>query len=238
MFKPLLYITFLLAVFTTTLAQIDENALVSLPRATTTELNAITTPQLGSLAYDTDKNRVVQYTNAGWSDFLTARNVYVGAFTINAAGNQDITGLPFQPSQITFVAHANVESLNINSDNGTGNNDRGIPNSFGTMNGFARDDSGTIVQQVIYVGGHGNSINDITRYASSSNCIGLRYGDQNGNSLGRITASLSSFNTDGFTVNVTYTNGTVTANNGNPIVDVQPDDVLGEGIVVLFTAYR
>ena len=164
--------------------------------------------------------------------------VYSGYFIISAPGVQTITGLSFQPSQITFVANANIDSLNIDNDNATGNNDRGIANSFGTMNGFARYDGISISQQVIFIGGSGNNLNNISRYASSSNCIGLRYGDQNGMDLGKITAGLISFNVDGFTINVTYTNGTVTVNDSDPLKDVQPGDVTSERIIVLFTAYK
>ncbi len=144
-------------------------------------------------------------------------STYVGQFIITATGDQVITGLPFEPSSITFVAHANVETLNLDSDNGVGDNNTGLANSYGTMNGFARNDSGTTTQQVIYVGGSGNSINDISRYASSSNCIGLRYGNQNGDALGRTLASLSSFDTTGFTINVS---------------------TKADNVVVLYTAYK
>jgi hypothetical protein len=126
----------------------------------------------------------------------------MGVFIISSTGNKTISGLPFQPSQISFVAHANVESLNLNSDNAVGNNNSGLANSFGSMNGFARNDNGTITQQVIYVGGSGNSINDISRYASNNQCIGIRYGNQNGDNLGLTSGSMNSFNSDGFTINV------------------------------------
>ncbi|CAM1344196.1 hypothetical protein [Tenacibaculum amylolyticum] len=220
--KTYFYILLLISTINVS-AQIDASSLLSAPRATTAELNAITSPapQLGSIAFDTDRDRLVEYTSGGWREILTDGNVYVGAFIISSSGNQNITGVPFEPSQITFVAHANVESLNLNSDNGVGNNNTGINNSYGTMNGFARDNGGPITQQVIYVGGSGNSINDISRYASSSNCIGLRYGNQNGDNLGIINASLTSFNSDGFTINV--------ARSGN---------ATSEGVVVIFTAYK
>lgn len=143
--------------------------------------------------------------------------VYVGAFRITSTGSQNISGLPFAPSSITFNVHANVEDYNINADNETRNNERGLPNSFGSMNGFARNDSGTIAHQVIYVGGHGNSINDISRYASDSHCIGVRYGNQNGDNLGLTTARVSSFNSDGFTIDT---------------------DNYADGLLVLYTAYR
>ena len=164
--------------------------------------------------------------------------VYTGSFIISAEGTTTITGIPFEPSQVTFVANANVESLNIDSDNGTGNNDRGIDNSHGTMNGFARNIGGTLAQQAMFSGGHGNSINDISRYASSSNCIGIRYGDQNGSSLGKIEGAFGAFTADGFTINVNYTDGVINVNSGNPLIDVKPADVNNEGLLVIYTAYK
>ncbi|WP_158211887.1 hypothetical protein [Robiginitalea sediminis] len=143
--------------------------------------------------------------------------VWMGAFRITGTGVQTISGLPFQPSSISFTAHANVEDYNLDSDNGIRNNERGIANSFGSMNGFVQDTGSGLNQQVIYVGGSGNSINDISRFSSSSHCIGLRYGDQNGTSLGITSATVTSLNADGFTINT---------------------DQFADGIVVLFQAYR
>ncbi len=219
-----------------TYSQIDANSLMGLPAATTADRIAITGAQEGSLVYDTDAHRVYEFTNTGWQEMLTTGNVYVGAFQISAAGVITISGVPFRPTSVTFVAHANVEDFDINGDNGSVNNDRGIRNSFGTMNGFARQDGGTINQQVIYIGSHGNSINDISRFASSTNAIGLRYGDQNGNFLGSISGSITSFTTDGFSISITYTNGTITNTGVTP--NILPADINNEGIVVLFTAYR
>ena len=165
------------------------------------------------------------YLSASTSDLA----VYTGFFIINSNSNNfRVTGLPFQPSQITFVAHANIESLNIDNDNGigvangtpdSGNNNNTYQNAFGTMNGFARFNSSdsSITQQVIYIGGNANSINDISRYASSDYCIGIRYSNQNGDQQGYVKASLKSFDTDGFTLDV---------------------DERRENIVVLYTAYK
>lgn len=166
--------------------------------------------------------------------------VHNGFFIISGDGTVTVSGIPFEPSQVTFVAHANVESLSISADNGVGDNARGIYNSYGSMNGFVNNSSGTLQQQVIYVGGHGNSINDISRYASSAHCIGIRYGDQNGRSLGRISGAFDAFTADGFTINVTYVNGVVSSNttSTNLTLRVRPDDVQNEDIVVLYTAYR
>lgn len=177
----------------------------------TNEAGTQTTAQV--IAADND-NQLEVGTNGG---AYLGPTVYTGSFIITGTGNQIITGLPFEPSSITFVAHANVETLNLDSDNGVGDNNTGLSNSFGTMNGFARNDSGTTTQQVIYVGGSGNSINDISRYASSSNCIGIRYGNQNGVALGRTLASLASFDLNGFTINVS---------------------TKADNVVVLYTAYK
>ncbi|EAS19636.1 hypothetical protein BBFL7_00182 [Flavobacteria bacterium BBFL7] len=192
-------------------AQIDPNSLLGLPKYSTIEINSITGVQLGALVYDSDLNRVLEYTDDGWEEILVSGSVEsVGVVEINAAGNFTISGLNFTPSSVTFHAYANVESTNLNSDNGTRDNETGIGNSFGSMTGFARDDNGTIAQQVIYVGGSGNSINDISRFASSNHCIGVRYGNQNGISLGLLTARVTSFTADGFIINVdNYIDGLV-----------------------------
>ncbi|MDT0606170.1 hypothetical protein [Croceitalea rosinachiae] len=185
-------------------AQLDNGSVFGLPYASLSEITAITDAQQGSLAYASDTNKVYKFDGTSWEEIANNNNpnVYMGTFIISATGTQTISGLPFQPTQISFVANANVETLNLNSDNGTRNNESGLPNSFGTTNGFARNDSGSIVQQTIFIGASGNSINDISRYASSSHCIGIRYGNQNGDLLGLTTATLTSFNVDGFTINV------------------------------------
>jgi hypothetical protein len=129
--------------------------------------------------------------------------VYMGYFIINATGNRAITGIPFRPSQVSFTAFANVENVGLYSDNQAGNNNSGIANAFGAMEGFARNDGGSITRLAMYIGGSGNSINDISRYSSTSRCIGVRYSNQNGDNLGLTAASLTSFDADGFTLNIT-----------------------------------
>lgn len=218
-------------------AQVDPNTLLGLPGAAKSDID-LTTPSVGSMVYDATNNEVYVYTGSTFEKVNIGPQIYIGSFQISAAGTLNITDVPFQPSSITFKAYANVEDFNIDGDNETGNNDRGIDNSFGSMFGFARNDAGTISQQVIYDGGHGNSINDIARFASNTNCIGIRFGDQNGNSLGKITGSLTSFDSNGFEINVAYTNGTITVNNANALIDVQPDDINNEGLLVIYTAYR
>ena len=143
--------------------------------------------------------------------------VHVGKAIITATGTLVISGLPFQPSSVSITAYANVDAYTLDSDNGVGNNNAGIPNVFGFMKGFARDNAGSIDQQVIFGGGSGNSINDISRYASPSHCVGLRYVDKNGTSLGVTSAALTSFDSNGFTLNV---------------------DAYADSVVILYEAYK
>ncbi len=87
--------------------------------------------------------------------------------TIATSLGQSVNTLPFQPSQITFIAHANIESFKINSNNDIGNNTATLANSFGTMNGHARNDNGTTNQAIIYIRESCTSINNISRYFSN-----------------------------------------------------------------------
>jgi len=218
----------------------NANLLVNIHVTTTAEKNSITNVAEGSLIYDKDQEALNVYNDLlGWQKLEIGPTVYTGSFIINAAGALNISGLPFKPSQVTFSAHANVDGYNLDSDNGVGNNATNIHNSHGSMNGFAREgNNGAVEQQVIYSGGSGNSINDISLFASDANCIGIRYGNQNGDDLGKILASFSTFTADGFDLNVSYTNGTITNNTANPLTVTSPTDVLAESVVVIYTAYR
>ncbi|APQ16511.1 hypothetical protein [Maribacter hydrothermalis] len=198
--KIALTISFLV-VTTVSNAQLEPGLLFGLTNATTSEINAVTTAEIGTMVYNTDVKEIYVFDGTSWAS-NSQPNVYMGVLTITSTGIINVTGIPFQPSQISFTAHANIEALNIDSDNGTRNNDSGIANTYGSMNGFARNDNGTTTQQVIYVGGSGNSINDISRFSSSNACIAIRYSNQNGDKLGITSASLNSFNTNGFTLTV------------------------------------
>jgi hypothetical protein len=198
-------LTILLIFFATasSYSQVPEaNLLVKIHELTTTEMNAIVSPEKGSLAYNTSVNAMFFYNGADWAEMNTASSSVSGHFIINNSGSQIVNGLPFTPSSVVFSANTNVESISIDSDNDVSNNSNTIANAYGTMNGHAKNNNGTIIQQVIYVGGNGTSINDISRYANESQCIGIRYSNQNGDILGLTTANLTSFNADGFTINV------------------------------------
>ena len=216
---------------------------VLFPRMTSAERDAIANPANGLIIFNTDDNKLQfnigtstapiwtsvnnnpsvstdagnQLTSGSDNGVYLGRTTHFGKFRITGTGNIAISGLPFKPSQVKFTAHANVEIYNLDSDNGTNNNDSGISNAFGSMNGYATNYNNIIDQQMIYVGGSGNSINDISRFSSSSHCIGIRYSNQNGNSLGITSASIVSFDNDGFTINV---------------------DRHADNLVVIFEAYK
>lgn len=207
-----------------------------------TGTNSVDLSSLDETVVSTDANNDITIGSDGGAYLNVAASsasVYTGYFIIDnttlttAAGTyeQTISGLPFQPSQITFVAHPNIGAFDINDDNALGANNTGLlENTFGTMNGFAR--AGTpITQAVIFSGGSGSSINNISRYSNDAQCIGIRYTNSNGDNNGVISAALKSFETDGFKLDVTYTFGTV--GNAN-----QRNDILDESVIVLYTAYK
>ena len=70
-------------------SQIDANSLIALPQLSSSDLITINNPKLGSLAYDTTKNRVVEYTDHGWTEMLTDKNVYLSSFRITSTGNYE-----------------------------------------------------------------------------------------------------------------------------------------------------
>lgn len=197
-------------------AQLDSGLLVGLTTGTTTEITSTTDAAQGSLVFNTDDNEVYVFDGTSWN-VMGQKKTYTGTFRITSTGSSSITGIPFQPSSVSFVAYANVEDYDMDIDNGTVNNETGLPNAYGSMKGFARDENGTITEQVIFNGGSGNSINDISRYASSSHSIGIRYANQNGDNLGLTTATVSSFTSDGFTINT---------------------DSFADGLVIIFEAYK
>ena len=202
---------------------------VLMPRLTNTQRNAIATPANGLVIFNTDNNQLEYNKGTSGSPIWTPiantitivssdsgniittgtdggaylnKTFHVGKFIINSTGNKIITGIPFTPSMVKFTAYANIENYTIDANNQVGNNNNGIANSFGGMTGYATTSGSNINQQCIYNGGSGASINNISRYASATHAIGVRYGDKNGVSLGKTTAILTSLNTNGFTLNV------------------------------------
>jgi hypothetical protein len=60
-----LFIAFLMLSVTLT-AQIDANSVMGTPTATTAEMNAIVSPNIGSVLYNTDDDAIYRYTSSGW----------------------------------------------------------------------------------------------------------------------------------------------------------------------------
>ncbi|MFB9055785.1 hypothetical protein ACFFU9_03430 [Mariniflexile ostreae] len=204
----------------------DKGILV--PRLTTEDRDNISNPATSLLLFNTTNKRFEYNSGTSespiWSylnpDPLISANpnnllstgtdqgaylqstVHMGKFLVTDFETITISGLPFKPSQIKFVAYANVEDYVIDADNGKNNNNNTYHNTFGSMNGYATQYDNNISQQVIFNGGSGNSINDISRYANDKQCIGIRYANQNGERLGVTAAALTSFNSDGFTLEV------------------------------------
>ena len=197
-------------------AQLESGLLLGLTNATTADINATTDAAKGSLVFNTDTNQVYVFDGTSWNQ-MGQKTTYTGTFRISGSGTLSVSGIPFQPTSVSFVAYANVEDFNLDSDNGTRNNETGLPNAYGSMKGFARDDNGSITEQVIFNGGSGNSINDISRYASDSHSIGVRYANQNGDKLGLTTATVTAFTATGFTLNT---------------------DNYADGVVVIYEAHR
>ncbi len=180
-----------------------EELLVVQPVTDITTMNNIANPFTGSLVFNVAEEAFFYYDGTRWIN--TKRTVYSGSFLISSNGQLEISDVPFQPSRVVFVAFANVDGNLLTADNQVGNNNTGINNSFGYMTGYAQKITGSLTpdQQVICGGGSGNSIDDISRYASDSQCIGVRYGNRRGDQLGLTTATFLTFDDDGFTINVT-----------------------------------
>ena len=185
------------------------------PRLTTTQRDALSSPATGLLIFNTttrsfqynfgDGSSVDWYSLDAQSDTSpdTTSNVYFGKAFISSTGVLTITGIPFQPTSVSFSAAANIDNYNLNTDGVGGSDNLNTKDNYqGFMHGYAQVSGGSIVQQVISVGGSGSSLNDISRYSSASHCIGIRYGDNDGNSIGRTRASLTEFTADGFKLNV------------------------------------
>ena len=136
--------------------------LVGIHNVTDAEMIAIVDPIEGTLAYNTTSKSMYFFDGADWVPMeANTPNVYVGHLLIDSLGPHKIEDIPFKPTKITFAAHANIETLTIDTDNGLENNH----------------------------GGLANSINNISRYASPDRCIGIRYGSQNGDKLGLTSES-------------------------------------------------
>ncbi len=127
--------------------------------------------------------------------------VDTGSFVIEEEGIKTISNVPFEPDRVTFTAVAPVENEDVD-DEGT-QNANNVDNYGGTMHGYAKWTGTNLEQGVVHSGASGNSINAVSEYGDSSECIGIRYADQNGDSIGYIKGELVNFTDGGFNINIT-----------------------------------
>ncbi len=204
------------------------------------ETNAPNMPIEGDIWINPSTSTTKIYSGTDWFEIggggssSSALSVYTGSFTITRSSRNNfqlpITGLPFVPSQITFVAHMNVPDLSQNNSNENPSNMASIWNAVGTMHGFVRKNgTSNKVQSVLFSGIHGYNPDDISLFSSNQHCIGLRYTNNQGINVGIIKGSLRSFDSNGnnfgFTIQVEYVRG---SNN----------DVFNQDLEVFYTAYK
>jgi len=169
----------------------------------------------------------------------TTPQVFFGKLIISAKGTMDITDVPFKPESIEFLAVNRVQNYDETYRSGD-NNSNDIRMAGGQTVGYAQAVGASVDQQVISSGFSGSSINNIGTYSSSSHCIAAYFVNNNGEPIhdngtatggtdaeaGLISASLQTFNDDGFTLNVdNYLGETSTGVRTNQIV-------------VIYKAYR
>ena len=134
--KKLLFLLLLL-IASVAHAQLEGDEILQLHSGTTAEMNAMSSPQTGHIIRNTTTNTLWHYDGTNWIEVDKAvPTVYTGFFIIDASGSKVITGLPFKPSQITFVAQANIEVKN--TDSGSVDADADIDVFTGSMNGLPK----------------------------------------------------------------------------------------------------
>ncbi|AGC76854.1 hypothetical protein LX97_01510 [Nonlabens dokdonensis] len=177
-----------------------------------------------------------------WTQVIssTQKTVHFGKMIIDASGSKIITGIGFKPSSIEFIAVNRVQNYNDGAYRSSSNNSNDVRMASGQMTGFATNYNGVKSQQVISYGTSGSSINNIGTYSSSNHCIAAYFVNNNGEAIhdngqsnngsdaqdGLIRASLTTFDNDGFTINVDKFLAGATSNDRT------------NQIVVIFKAYR
>lgn len=127
----------------------------------------------------------------------------VGFLTLGTTtGNISVTGLSFQPKFVTLTLNNDIET--INSSSVSPNNDNTEQGSFGWGQGFAIDRTiGGIIQQCQFFSSSSASVNAHRNESSNTECIRAVGQDDDGVIQGRLVGALTSFNSDGFTINIT-----------------------------------
>jgi predicted membrane protein len=175
-----------------------------------------------------------------WNQVLSSnqKTVHFGKMIIDASGAKTITGVGFQPSSIEFTAINRVQGYNDLASRGS-NDSNDVTTASGQMVGYATNYGGQAMQQVISFGINGAETKNIATYASQNHCISAYFVDNEADAIddngdarrnntrtqqGMVRASLTSFDTDGFTLNVDRFLSGINAR--------------ANRIVVIFKAYR
>ncbi|WP_405251498.1 hypothetical protein [Dokdonia sp. Asnod3-C12] len=202
----------------------------------------------GTMVYNTGHGALTSKGFYFWQDSqwnqvarVNQSSVRFGKILIDGSGVINVTGVGFEPSSVEFTAVNRVQGFDEGTARSGTNNSNDIRMAGGMTTGYAINGaSGMIDQQVISNAFSGSSINNIGTYASEDYCIAAYFVNNNGSPLsdngtsggssgtsqeGFIRASLDSFDTDGFTINVDRFISAATGDRTNQIV-------------VLYKAYR
>ena len=159
----------------------------------------------GILRYDDGNNRW-EFSNDGstfspLSTGFSARKQGFITLPAGTTGTISVTGVGFQANFVEFTLNNDIESVNFDQVSPTNNSSE--QGSFGWGKGYAYDTGSGLEQQVQFFSASSNSINAHRGYSSNSNSVFVVASDQNGNNLGRIVGTVSSFNSNGFDLNIT-----------------------------------
>ncbi|ALM20878.1 lysyl-tRNA synthetase [Nonlabens sp. MIC269] len=201
----------------------------------------------GTIVYNTGTGGLTPagifiFESGSWALMTTDREkqIHFGTITITSSGSVSVTGVGFEPSSVEFVAINRVQTANEGASRSGQNNSNDIRMAGGMTTGFAQNNGGAIDQYAMATGLSGSSINNIGTYSSTNHCFAALFVNNNGEPIhdngsatggtdtqeGLIRASMTSFDTDGFTINVDrFLAGSSTNSRENQIV-------------VMYKAYR
>jgi len=169
-------------------AQLGANSLFALPRATTVEMNAIVTPRIGSVLFNTDEQHLYRFTNTGWKketlttfvdngdNTFTYTNEDGGTTTLDIAALETLTtiGLNADNINIDYVdedgatTQLNLTAIVKNLETLTSL----VDNNNGTFT-FTNEDGGTTILDV-------SNLETLTTIALNADETNIDYTDEDG----------------------------------------------------------
>ncbi len=155
------------------------------------------------MVWDNTKDSTSELTSTEWNNHVadqksraTTPVSFPGSFEVTGTETVTVTAPGFTPSSVKFDIHAN-SGQNVS---GSGSGGDIVSNSASHMTGFARDDG---TRQAIGNSASGNSIDNVRRFSTNSNAILMEYSSQGGANIGTLRGDVTSFDSDGFTVDFT-----------------------------------